>query len=92
MITDYINTVIAMELSQMLVFVVIAVELILILFSLYLYNTHRIRIFYFLTLGFFALLIASVIQAFLSGSTGTYSSVLDIAAGLFFITSILTAV
>ncbi len=81
-----------MELSQMLVFVVIAVELILILISLYLYNSFKLRIFFFLTWGFVALLMACAIQGFVSGDTGIYSNVLNIAAGFFFITGALTAV
>jgi len=80
-----------MEITQILAFAVIAVELILILISLYLYNAYKLRIFYFLTLGFVALLLACVVQAFFLNSS-IYSSVLDIAAGLFFITSALTAV
>jgi hypothetical protein len=81
-----------MEITQILVFVVIAVELVLIFISLYLYNSYKIRIFYFLTLGFVALLLSCVIQGFLTGNTNVYSNVLDIAAGLFFVTSALTAV
>ena len=80
-----------MEITQVLAFAVIAVELILILISLYLYNAYKLRIFYFLTLGFVALLLACVVQAFFLNSS-IYTSVLDIAAGLFFITSALTAV
>ena len=80
-----------MEITQILAFAVIAVELILILISLYLYNAYKLRIFYFLTLGFVALLLACVVQAFFLNSS-IYTSVLDIAAGLFFITSALTAV
>ncbi|HTX43828.1 MAG TPA: hypothetical protein VMC61_03805 [Methanocella sp.] len=81
-----------MEITQILVFVVIAVELILVLISLYLYNSYKIRIFYFLSLGFVALLLSCVVQGFLLGNTGVYANVLDIAAGLFFVTSALTAV
>lgn len=81
-----------MEITQILVFVVIAVELVLILISLYLYNSYKVRIFYFLTWGFVALLLSCVIQGFLMGNTAVFSNVLDIAAGLFFITSVLTAV
>lgn len=81
-----------MEITQILVFVVIAVELVLILISLYLYNSYKIRIFYFLTWGFVALLLSCVIQGFLTGNTTVYSNVLDITAGLFFVTSALTAV
>lgn len=81
-----------MEIAQMLIYVVIAVELILILISLYLYSSHKLRIFFFLTLGFFALLVSSLIQAFVAGNTGVYGNVLNIAAALFFITSALTAV
>ncbi|HTY90585.1 MAG TPA: hypothetical protein VMC84_05350 [Methanocella sp.] len=80
-----------MEITQMLAIAVIAVELILILISLYLYNAYKLRIFYFLTWGFVALLLSCVIQAFTMGS-GVYSGVLNIAAALFFITSALTAV
>ena len=80
-----------MEITQILAFAVIAVELILILISLYLYNAYKLRIFYFLTLGFIALLLACAVQAFFLDS-GIYSSVLNIAAALFFITSALTAV
>lgn len=81
-----------MDMTQTLALVVVAVEAILILISLHLYNSHRLRIFYFLTWGFVALLIACVIQAFASGNTGVYANVLDLAAGLFFITGVLTAV
>lgn len=81
-----------MEITQMLVFVVIAVELILVLISLYLYSSYKLRIFMFLGLGFAALLISSAIPVAISGNTATLSSVLDIAAGLFFATSVLTAV
>ncbi len=81
-----------MEITQMLVFVVIAVELVLVLVSLYLYNSYKVRIFYFLALGFSALLVSCIIQGFLMGNTTVYSNVLDIAAGLFFVTSALTAV
>jgi hypothetical protein len=81
-----------MEITQILVFVVIAVELVLILISLYLYNSYKVRIFYFLACGFVALLFSCVIQGFLIGDTAVYSSVLDIAAGLFFVTGALTAV
>lgn len=81
-----------MEITQILVFVVIAVELILIFISAYLYRAYKVRIFFFLTWGFFALLVSCVIQGFLTGNTTVFSNVLDIAAGLFFITSALTAV
>jgi hypothetical protein len=81
----------AMEITQLLALAVIAVELILILISLYLYNAYKLRIFYFLTWGFVALLLACIIQAFLAGA-GVIPNVLNIAAGLFFITSALTAV
>jgi len=81
-----------MEITQMLVFVVIAVELVLIVISLYLYNSYKVRIFYFLTWGFVALLLSCVIQGFLTGNTSVYTNVLNIAAGLFFVTSALTAV
>jgi hypothetical protein len=81
-----------MDMTQTLALVVVAVEAILILISLYLYNSHRLRIFYFLTWGVVALLVASVIQAFAGGSTGMYVNVLDLAAGFFFIAGVLTAV
>ena len=81
-----------MEITQMLVFVVIAVELILVLISLYMYSSYKLRIFLFLGLGFIALLVASVAQTAISGNTAALSSVLDIAAGLFFLTGVLTAV
>ncbi len=81
-----------MEIVQMLVFAVIAVEVLLILISLYLYHAHKLRIFYFLAWGFVALLLAAVVQGFLAGNTGVYANVLNLAAGLFFITSALTAV
>lgn len=81
-----------MEITQMLVFVVIAVELVLIVISLYLYNSYKVRIFYFLTWGFVALLLSCVIQGFLTGNTSVYTNVLNIVAGLFFVTSALTAV
>jgi RsiW-degrading membrane proteinase PrsW (M82 family) len=81
-----------MDITQTLALVVIAVEVVLILISLYLYNSLKLRIFYFLTGGFVALLLACVIQAFIGGNTGIYTNVLDIAAGLFFITGALTAV
>ena len=81
-----------MEITQMLVYAVIAVELILVLISLYLYSSYKLRIFMFLGFGFVALLVASVAQTVISGSTATLSSVLDIAAGLFFLTGVLTAV
>lgn len=81
-----------MEITQMLVFVVIAVELVLIVISLYLYNSYKVRIFYFLTWGFVALLLSCVIQGFLTGNTSVYTNVLNIVAGLFFATSALTAV
>ncbi len=80
-----------MEITQMLALAVIAVEVILILISLYLYNAHKLRIFFFLTWGFVALLLACVIQAFIAAS-GVYSGVLNIAAGIFFLNSVLTAV
>ncbi len=81
-----------MEITQILVFVVIAVELLLIFISLYLYRAYKVRIFFFLTWGFLALLISCAIQGFLAGNTSVFSSILDIAAGLFFITGALTAV
>ncbi len=80
-----------MEITQMLAFAVIAAELILILISIYLYNSYKLRIFYFLTWGFGALLLACVLQAFVLNA-GIYSGILNIAAALFFITSALTAV
>ncbi len=81
-----------MDITQILVFVVIAVELILISVSLYLYRSYKVRIFFFLTWGFLALLISCVIQGFITGNTTVFSNVLNIAAGLFFITGALTAV
>lgn len=81
-----------MEITQMLVFVVIAVELILVLISLYMYSSYKLRIFMFLGFGFIALLVASAISAVISGNTASLTSVLDIAAGLFFLTGVLTAV
>jgi hypothetical protein len=81
-----------MEITQMLVFVVIAVELILVLISLYMYSSYKLRIFLFLSFGFIALLVASAVQVAISGNTTALSSVLDIAAGLFFLTGVLTAV
>jgi len=80
-----------MEITQMLAFAVIAAELILILISIYLYNSYKLRIFYFLTLGFGALLLACILQAFVLNA-GVLSGILNIAAALFFITSALTAV
>jgi hypothetical protein len=80
-----------MEITQMLALVVIAVEVILILISLYLYNAHKLRIFFFLTWGFVALLMACVIQAFIA-APDVYSGILNIAAGIFFLNSVLTAV
>ncbi len=81
-----------MEITQILVLVVIAVELILISISLYLYRSYKVRIFFFLTWGFLALLISCVIQGFITGNTTVFTNVLNIAAGLFFITGALTAV
>jgi hypothetical protein len=81
----------AMEITQLLALVVIAVELILILISLYLFNAYKLRIFYFLAWGFVTLLLAIIVQAFLA-STGVIPGVLNIAAGLFFMTGALTAV
>jgi hypothetical protein len=80
-----------MEITQILAFAVIAVELILILISLYLYNEHKLRLFYFLSWGFATLLLACAIQVF-TVNAGVYSSILNIAAALFFITGALTAV
>ena len=79
-----------MEITQMLIFVVIAVELILVLISLYMYSTNKLRIFMFLGFGFIALMVASAVQAAISGNTTVLSSILDIAAGLFFLTGVLT--
>ncbi len=81
-----------MEITQMLVFVVIAVELLLVFISLYLFNSYRVRIFYFLAWGFVALLISCIIQGFLVGNSAVFTNVLNIAAGLFFATGALTAV
>lgn len=81
-----------MEITQMLAFAAIAVELIVIFISLYLYNSYKLRIFYFLAWGAVTLLIASAIQAFIAVDTSVYLSVLSIAAGLFFTTGALTAV
>lgn len=80
-----------MEITQILAFVVIAVELILILVSLFLYNEHRLRIFYFLSWGFATLLLASAIPIFIV-EAGVFTGVLNIAAALFFMASALTAV
>ncbi len=80
-----------MEITQILAFAVIAVELILILISLYLYTEHRLRIFYFLSWGFATLLLAAAIPVFIAGA-GVLTGVLYIAAALFFLTSVLTAV
>lgn len=80
-----------METTLMLAVAVIVVEVILVLLSLYLYYAHRLRIFYFLTLGFAALLLSCALQAFILGS-GVYAGVLNIAAALFFISGALTAV
>ncbi|WP_174591336.1 hypothetical protein [Methanocella conradii] len=81
-----------MEITQMLAFAAIAVELIVIFISLYLYNSYKLRIFYFLAWGAVTLLMASAIQAFIAVDTSVYLSVLSIAAGLFFTTGALTAV
>ena len=82
----------AMEITQLLVYAVIAIELVLVLVSLYLYSSHKIRIFLFLSFGFLGLLLASAVSTLISGNTDNLSCVLDIAAGLFFLTGILTAV
>ncbi|AFC99821.1 hypothetical protein Mtc_1065 [Methanocella conradii HZ254] len=81
-----------MEITQMLAFAAIAVELIVIFISLYLYNSYKLRIFYFLAWGAVTLFMASAIQWFITTDSSVYSSVLSIAAGLFFTTGALTAV
>jgi hypothetical protein len=82
-----------MELTETILYAVIAIELILVLLAIYFYSSYKLRLFIFLGLGFFALLLANIIQVFLYGmDTGIYSLLLQAGAGLFFATGILTAV
>ncbi|MCD1294772.1 hypothetical protein CUJ83_07140 [Methanocella sp. CWC-04] len=82
-----------MEITQVMLYAVIAIQAVLVLLSIYFYSSYKLRMFIFMGLGFLALLISSVIPLFLTGTdTGIYSLLLQAGAGLFFATGILTAV
>jgi NAD/NADP transhydrogenase beta subunit len=80
-----------METSQMLIYLVIVIQVLLVVTTIYFYLSHKLRLFIFLGLGFIALLAASVVQAALSGTdTGVYVSLLQAGAGLFFLSGVLS--
>lgn len=82
-----------MEISQVLIFVVIFIQVILVVTTLYYYMKNRLRLFFYMGLGFLALLVVSLIQAVLGGAdTSAYVSLLEAGAGLFFIAGVLSAV
>lgn len=82
-----------MVISEILVYLVIAIQILLIMLTIYFYSSYKLRIFLFIGLGFIALLMASLIPIVLSDiDTGIYTTLLNVGAGLFFLTGTLTAV
>ncbi|HMK45875.1 MAG TPA: hypothetical protein VK436_04565 [Methanocella sp.] len=82
-----------MDLAQLLICLVILLQMALLIATFYMYVGNRLRLFFYLGLGFLALLMASVLQVALSGSnTELYIGLLEVGAGLFLISGILSTV
>lgn len=82
-----------MDLAALLIYFVILVQVVLVVTTFYLYVGNRLRLFFYIGLGFLALLILSVLQVMLpAADSGLYTNLLEAGAGLFFLSGILSAV
>ena len=82
-----------MDVAQLLICLVILLQVALLIATFYMYVGNRLRLFFYLGLGFLALLFASVLQVTLSGSgMELYIGLLEVGAGLFLISGILSTV
>jgi hypothetical protein len=51
-----------MEILQMLIYLVLAIQVVLVIVTVYFYMRNKLRLFIFLSLGFLALLVATVLS------------------------------
>lgn len=82
-----------MEISQMLIYLVLAIQVVLVIVTVYFYVRNKLRLFIFLSLGFLALLVATVLSIAMGDTdTSLYVNLLEAAAGLFFLAGVLSTI
>lgn len=82
-----------MEVSQTLFYAALLLQVLLVVITIYLYYRNRLRLFLFLSLGFLALLAASLLSlAMPDVDTSLYTNLLQAGAMLFFVAGVLSTV
>ncbi len=82
-----------MDIADMLIYLAIVVQAVLVVVTIVLYSRNKLRLFLFLSLGFFALLVALALPVALPGvDTALYVNLLEAGAGLFFLAGVLSTV
>jgi len=82
-----------MEIADMLIYLALVVQAVLVVVTLFLYLRNKLRLFLLLGLGFLALLAAIALPVALPGvDTALYVNLLEAGAGLFFLAGVLSTV
>jgi len=81
-----------MDFAQALIYLVLVVQALLVVVTVYFYFRNKLRLFAFLGLGFLALLIATLLQVALNVDVTLYVNLLEAAAGLLFLAGVLSTV
>jgi predicted membrane channel-forming protein YqfA (hemolysin III family) len=82
-----------MDIADMLIYLALAVQAVLVVATFILYTRNKLRLFLLLCLGFLALLVATALPVALPGvDTALYVNLLEAGAGLFFLAGVLSTV
>jgi hypothetical protein len=82
-----------MDLPQMLIYLALVVQVVLVVVTFAFYLRNRLRLFLLLSLGFIALLVATALPVVLPGvDTALYVNLLEAGAGLFFLAGVLSTI
>jgi uncharacterized membrane protein len=82
-----------MDIPQMLIYLALLVQVVLVVVTFAFYLRNKLRLFLLLTLGFFALLVATALPVLLPGvDTALYVNLLLAGAGLFFLAGVLSTI
>jgi len=82
-----------MDISQLLIYLVLVIQVVLVATTFYFYLSNKLRLFLLLCLGFVALLAVTVLRIALPDvDTGLYVNLLEATAGLFFLSGVLSTI
>ena len=82
-----------MDIPQTLIYLALVIQVALVVVTFVLYLRNKLRLFLFLGLGFFALLVATALPVALPGTdTALYVNLLEAVTALFFLAGVLSTI